>query len=305
MISPRLTIAIPFYSNTLLLRRAIDSVRAQTVLDWRCLVCDDGSTPGVDSLVASYADERILYYKNSHNLGMAANWNRCIELTETELVTLLHADDELLPDYAATMLRTAADRPEAGILCCGAEIIGADHRPRFSFPDFVKTHFVNPTPGRDLVLQGESGTAALLRGNFIVCPTMCFRRSAVALRFRTDLRFAQDWDLVLDYLLAGGSVVILGVVCYRYRRHADNATVRYTESLYRFEEESAVYDRLLEAADTRGWLDCASTARRRSLLKLNLGYVALASLGTFHLRQGARGLRLLGRLCVRGTLATP
>src|SRR4051812_10332837 len=99
-----LTIAIPFYKGHDYLRRAIESVLRQSSPDWRLVVCDDGPEPGTAELVAGFDDPRIRYEQNARNLGMAGNWNRCLDLATTDLVNLLHNDDELLPNYVAEML---------------------------------------------------------------------------------------------------------------------------------------------------------------------------------------------------------
>ena len=97
-VTRRLTFAIPFYRNVEFLRHAIDSVLAQTTSDWSVIVCDDaGPEPEAAEVVRGYADERIANTRNAENLGIGGNWNLCLELATTELVTLLHADDELLP----------------------------------------------------------------------------------------------------------------------------------------------------------------------------------------------------------------
>src|SRR5437868_3244891 len=135
----RITFAVPFYAGTEYLRRALDSVRRQTIADWCLLVCDDhGPEAGAEELVRSYGDGRMRYHRNATNLGMAGNWNRCLDLAATDLVTLLHADDELLPHYAAVMLGAAAARPGAAALFCEARTIGADGRDCLSLPDLFK-----------------------------------------------------------------------------------------------------------------------------------------------------------------------
>jgi glycosyltransferase involved in cell wall biosynthesis len=291
-----LTFAIPYYSAPHYLGRALASVRAQTVADWQCLVCDDGEGGEAEALVRSLGDSRIRYFKNQRNLGMAANWNRCIDLAETDLVQLLHEDDELLPGYASIMLRAAAEHADAGILYCGAEIIGPDSKRAFSFPDFIKFNFVNPARRKKLVLAGESGVRALLKGDFIMCPTMCFRKSRLgALRFSTEYKLVQDLELITQHLMAGGTIVGVPEVCYRYRRHPDNATSEYTRSLLRFQEESAYYDRVLQMAEARGWRSCIEPARERRIIKLNLMYVTLKSFFKMQFAEGSRGLALLRR----------
>jgi glycosyltransferase involved in cell wall biosynthesis len=284
-----ITFAIPFHSAMHYLPRALDSVRAQTDPRWRCIVVDESGA--AEKLVQG--DARIRYFRNPRPLGMAANWNRCIELAETDLVQLLHEDDELLPNYAATMLRGAGEHPDAGIFYCGAEIIGPDSKPAFSFPDFIKFRFVNPSRHEKIVLEGESGVRALLKGDFIMCPTMCFRKSRLAVRFSTDYKLVQDIELITQHLLGGGTIVGLPEVCYRYRRHGANATIEYTRSLLRFHEESEYYDRVLRAAQERGWESCLRPAQQKTIIKLNLMYVTLKSFFKLRFEEGSRGLQLL------------
>src|SRR5262245_51972717 len=133
-----LTVAIPFYKGHEYLRRAIESVRRQSSPDYRLVVCDDGPEPGTADLVASFGDPRMRYLRNERNLGMAGNWNRCLAAADTDLVNLLHNDDELLPNYVEVMLRAGREYPDAAAFYCRAKVIDADGKETFSIVDFVK-----------------------------------------------------------------------------------------------------------------------------------------------------------------------
>ena len=127
---PLLTIAIPYYRGREYLKLAIESVRGQESTGWHLLVCDDGAEDSgagraIEELVASYRDDRLRYHRSESGPGMVRNWNRCLDLAETDLVSLLHADDQLLPDYAGLMLELAAAYPEAAAFYCRAHIIDA------------------------------------------------------------------------------------------------------------------------------------------------------------------------------------
>src|SRR5262245_61189654 len=121
-----ITFAIPFYTGGEYLRCAVESVLRQTRPDWELLVCDDaGPEPGTEALLRSFADARVRYVRNEANLGMIGNWNQCLDLARTDLVTLLHADDALLPGYADLMVKAAAGHPRAAAFFCAARIIDA------------------------------------------------------------------------------------------------------------------------------------------------------------------------------------
>lgn len=298
---PRLTVAIPFYRGKEYLRQAIDSVRCQNCSRWQLLVCDDCSPEaGIRELVLGYGDPRIRYERNDHNLGMVGNWNRCLDLAETDLVTLLHADDQLLDCYVEVMTEAAGSSPGAAALFCKARIIDEQGRRRFSFPDLYK-RFVAFCAGAPWRLAGRSGLEALLGGDFIMCPTVCYRKSRLGpRRFAAEWHFAQDMELFTRLLLEGESLVGAPAVAYAYRRHAASATALYTKSLLRFEEESRLYDALRLAALRHRWARAALLAQRKNVIKLNLLYCSIVDLLRLRLHDAREKLLLLRSLFIGG-----
>ena len=297
MIPAQITFAIPFHAGLDYLAKAIESLRGQRDVEWRGFVCDNASTePGVEDLVRSYGDERLGYVRNDHNLGMAGNFNRCLDLAESDLVTLLHADDELQPDYGHVVVGAAARYPEAAAFFCRAEIIGPDSQRRFSLADRVKD-FIIPSTRHEFELAGEPGLRALLRGNFIMAPTLCFRKRVLgARRFPVGYKFVLDQELTTSLLLSGGTLVGLPARCYRYRRHESNATEELTRTQQRFREESEFFDRIHAIAIDRGWTESAHLATQKRILKLNIGYRALKSVALLQLADAWRGIKLLRQL---------
>lgn len=269
---PVLTFTIPFYAGQSYLKKAIESVVRQTYASWELIVCDDaGPEPGIAELVASFADARMHYYRNEKNLGMAGNWNRCLDLARSDLVTILHADDQLLERYAALMLSAARDHPQSLAFFCQAKIIDEKGTPRFSFADFMK-RFLVPAGG-SFLLKGEPGLEALLRGNFVFCPALCYRKSVLGTRrFDEHLSFVPDLELVSRLLLEEESLVGLRKTAYAYRRHPQSATAKHTQDLSRFRQESRLYDLLRARSLARGWTDAAEIARKKLMIKLNLAY---------------------------------
>jgi glycosyltransferase involved in cell wall biosynthesis len=293
----RLTLAIPFHHGLAYLREAIESALAQTRSDWTLVVLDDRGEPAeaVQALVAGFGDRRLACRSNDATLGMVGNWNHALDVVETDLVTLLHADDRLLPDYAETVLGLASARPDAVALACAAEIIDARGRPRFSFADAYKRLLV--PRGEPWRLAGEAGLHALLRGDFVMCPTLCWRRSVLGRRrFEAGWRQVQDLELLTRLLLEGETVIGTRRRSYAYRRHVASATEIQSENLLRFEEEALLYGRLAEAASARGWLRAARTARGKGILRLHLGFRAVADLAALRPGAAARKLRFLARL---------
>jgi glycosyltransferase involved in cell wall biosynthesis len=296
-VTPSVTFAIPFYTGITYLARALRSIVAQDDASWQAVVCDDGPEQGVEAIVRSFGDGRVRYLRNPKNIGMAGNFNRCIDVAETELVTVLHGDDELMPNYCGTMRAAAGRHPTAAALFCRAQIIDEQGTPRFSLTDVVKDVLINPAPDKELVLSGESGVRTLLKGNFIMAPTLCFRKSVLgARRFPEGFKFIMDLELTTRILLDGDTLVGIPDRCYRYRRHEENATSKYTRTQLRFREESEYYDRMKAVVAERGWDECVKLATSKRIIKLNVTYRALKNIALFDLGEARRGFRLLREL---------
>jgi len=273
-----LTLAIPFYANTDLLAAALASVVAQDTDEWEAVVVDDGPDSDARDVVARVGGDRIRYVRNPANLGLAGNWNRCLEVAETELVTLFHADDELRSDYVRRVLEVHRGTPDAVAVFTGASVIGPAGTPIFSFPDEVK-RFTRPRARGDRVdVVGESGLVSLLRGQHIFCPSLAYQRTRLPQpAFDARWRQVTDLDLLARLLLDGARVVGTTEAAYRYRRHDENQTALLTASLDRFDEEFAIYDEIALRARARGWTRAAATAERARILRLHAAYQALRS----------------------------
>ena len=292
----RITFAIPFHRGLGYLRETIESVRDQRVIGWRCIVLDDRGEPGgVADLVARFGDARITYHDNQTTLGIVGNWNRGLDLATTELVTLLHADDRLLPNYCDVIFALADAHSRAVALCCDAEIIDAQGRPRFSLADAVKRQLV--PRGEPWQIEGESGLRALARGDFVMCPTLAWRRERLgARRFEAGLKQVQDLEMLARLLLDGESIAGTRRRAYAYRRHAGSATAVQTEDLSRFQEEVAVMDWIAARARERGFRDAARVAEGKAIVRLHLAARIATDLVSLRGRAALRKLHFLASI---------
>lgn len=271
-----ITFAVPYYRDAALLAAAVASVRAQTIDDWDLVVIDDAGPDGsaAAALVASLGDERVRYVRAADNLGLAGNWNRCLDAATAPIVTLLHADDELAPRYAEVVLAAHARHREAAAVFCGVEVIGVRGEALRSLPDAVK-RMIRPRRVGDLVVEGDAGLASLMRGQYVFCPSLAFRRDALGpLRFDTRWRMVLDLALLAELLFTGRRLVGLADVAYRYRRHGANESERLTAEATRFVEESAIHREIAARARTLGWRQTARMAALMPTVRLHALYRA-------------------------------
>lgn len=96
---PFITIVIPAYRRPKMLERALKSAMNQKKFsDFQVLIVDDSCDELLnrqnEEIVKRLDDGRIIYYKNLENLAWY-NWNRLLELSQTEWICMLHDDDVL------------------------------------------------------------------------------------------------------------------------------------------------------------------------------------------------------------------
>jgi glycosyltransferase involved in cell wall biosynthesis len=113
------------YNRAHLIKRAIDSLLAQTYPDWELIIVDDGSRDDtftvIKDIVAS--DPRIRYHY-SDNQGQSAARNLGFSMTTMRYVTFLDSDDEYLPDHLQKRFDILSYEPAIELLHGGVEVVG-------------------------------------------------------------------------------------------------------------------------------------------------------------------------------------
>lgn len=116
---PKVTIAIPTYKRPDLLNEAISSALNQIEYEQYDIIVVDNDPQrrcSTENLMFNYNNNRISYFKNSENIGMAGNWNRLFELAAGDYVIMLHDDDLLLPNFLVECMRIVEYQPNLGVL---------------------------------------------------------------------------------------------------------------------------------------------------------------------------------------------
>lgn len=115
---PIITIVIPSYNKEHYIKRCIDSALSQNIPK-KVMVIDNKSSDRTRDIVNAYWDE-LIKIQNSTNLWMAWNWNMCIQHCDTELLLILHADDELLPNILSYYVDFYANHKNIGMIHAGS-----------------------------------------------------------------------------------------------------------------------------------------------------------------------------------------
>jgi hypothetical protein len=296
----RIGFAIPYYENLGYLADAVASVQAQTVSEWELVVVDDAGPEPAGDLLRGLDDPRVRYVRNVERRGLPGNWNECFARVSAPLVTLVHADDRLMPSYAERVLAAADGHKDAVGYFTGVRVIDADGRPTRTYVDSLKRLVSRGSHAGDVA--GDDGLARLLAANFIYCPTLALRRDLVGeAPFDEAWRFVCDWELTCRLVMNGHTLIGLPEPLLEYRRHASQTTAQLTVDTGRFSEELQFLKTMQVTARERGFPAAARSARRRVATR---GHVAVSA-GLDLVRGQVRPARLKARLLWRDLAGTP
>lgn len=285
---------LPYYGDVEYMKKAVESVLAQTVHDWRLVVIDDGypdPTPAEWVGEIAARDPRVHYLRNETNLGANGNYRRAVELVESDLFVMMGADDVMLPNYLSVVLRLAAAFPHADVLQPGVAVIDGDGRRYLPMADRVKRWYAPHVEGMR-ELRDEEMALSLVRADWAYFPSLAWRSATVKrIGFTEGLDVVQDLALLLDIAAGGGAVAIGSEVAFEYRRHAQSdSSVRAFDGR-RFQEERQFFITQARRFAELGWTRASRAARNRFTSRLHTGSMALKAMTR---RQWAASRLLLG-----------
>jgi glycosyltransferase involved in cell wall biosynthesis len=133
-----ITVVIVSHNQGAFLRQAVESVLHQTLHVDKTIIINNGSTDLTDHIGREYLElyyPYIEYYSYTHNRGQVFAYNKGLELTKTNYVCFLDADDELDRTYIARVLHMFAKDTFAAISYSNTLLFGPRERLAwFTFP---------------------------------------------------------------------------------------------------------------------------------------------------------------------------
>ena len=144
----RFSLILPAWKGKYL-KNAINGILSQTYTDFELVIVDDCSPEDLKSIVSSFDDRRISYYRNETNIGgkdLVAQWNHCMQYAKGDYVILATDDDLYEPEFLEEISKLIDKYPEVDLLRCrimqiedNGKILGMDgyFKEKMSFAEFV------------------------------------------------------------------------------------------------------------------------------------------------------------------------
>ncbi|HEY0564509.1 MAG TPA: glycosyltransferase family A protein [Terriglobales bacterium] len=199
----RVSVIIPAYNAARWIRRAIESVQAQTVAAHEIIVVDDGSTDGTRELVATMRGVRLFEQANG---GPSKARNFGVQRADGELIAFLDSDDWWTPEKIERQTAAFSD-PTYVLNYTSMYVVDEDdgsvsttmaHDPKQLWPRMRCSNPITPS------------TVMLRRSAFIECGG-----------FAEDLWIGEDWDLWIRLHRLGAFSALNNPLTY-YRKSASS-----------------------------------------------------------------------------------
>lgn len=121
----KISVIMSCYNCSDTLKKAIDSIMAQTYTNWVMICCDDGSKDNTLNILKEYQmryPDKFIIIQNGENKKLPYSLNHCLEYVDTELVARMDADDWSLPDRFEKQVAFLQTHPEYDLVGTGIQV---------------------------------------------------------------------------------------------------------------------------------------------------------------------------------------
>lgn len=217
---PKITVIIPAYNQSRFLPDSLNSIIAQTITDWECIIVNDGSTDNTHEVASSYLirSNKFKYIKQS-NSGLAATRNKGLESACGQYIQFLDADDVIDHRKFEKQLNCLKQTQNLALsytdYFSSTEVDLTCPYPdgRYLTPNFSGTNMLH-----DLIKRWETEMSI---------PVHCFLFDArffkdYGIRFDETLPNHEDWDCWMNIFKLNPNVYYINDKLATYRIHTDS-----------------------------------------------------------------------------------
>ncbi|MFY7965921.1 MAG: glycosyltransferase family 2 protein, partial [Chitinophagaceae bacterium] len=149
---------------------------------------DDSNDNAVEEVATSFSEHLDLkYFRNTKPLGMAGNWNKCIENASYDWIKMMHDDDFFVQHDALEIFAKNVTNNKYDFVFSAAKKVG-ESDIEISRLDTQKLKFL------------EDDINCLVFQNYIGHPSVTFFKKDLKIKFDKDFKWVIDIDFYIKYL---------------------------------------------------------------------------------------------------------
>lgn len=210
----KISCVMPFYNNGKYLEDAICSVLDSTVQNLELILVDDGSSDNSVAIAQKYASkfDNIKLYFHTKNLGPAKALKTCLHYSQGEYILFTAADDISFPFRAELCLEAFNQNPKVGMVISEAVVINEESKLTNEY--YRIPHHIN---SMNIVLEQ-------FKRNYCLGATIAIKNVKNLINNPSILNYSDDYELSLEYILAGYDIEIIKNPLLKYRIHSNSAS---------------------------------------------------------------------------------
>ena len=240
---------MPTFNGARHLREALHGLSHQGDLPFDLIVSDDRSDDETVAIVSREMGDRARIEVNPERLGLAGNWNRCVELSRTEWVAIFHQDDLMLPGHLQAHQQVIETYPSLRIGIIAGQVTmvdeeGARIAPHRIDPGGLQTRDRSPVS----ILGPDLAGRLFLQQNPLRCSAVTIRKEAHHSLggFDPSYRYVVDWDFWSRLVQTWSLAYLNGPATVAMRWHGGSETHRFKTGTADLDEQIRLIDRLFE-----------------------------------------------------------
>jgi len=208
-------VLLPVRDAASTLPETLDSIRRQSLADFRCLVLDDGSTDGSAAIAEACArdDPRFVVQRRPAR-GLVAALNAGLDAARAPFVARIDADDLMDERRLALQTDYLARNQAADVVSCRVRFFGSVSENGRAYESWLNSVVTHEEIVRDLFVESP-----------LPHPSVTVRAASLrALGGWRDFEGPEDYDLWLRAWRAGWTFAKLPTELVRIREHGERLT---------------------------------------------------------------------------------
>jgi teichuronic acid biosynthesis glycosyltransferase TuaG len=186
---PKVSIILPTYNRANFIADAIESVIAQTFINWELFIVDDGSTDNTPNIVSKYLKNRKIKYFTKENGGVSSARNLGLKLSTGKYIAFLDSDDKWLPEKLECQLKYLDAHSDIDVV----------YTPMFVQDLNGKISSITANKMLEQELKNKYLLKSLLLDGFIpMLSTVLIRRSKIKVLFNEKVRSGNDFIFFIE-----------------------------------------------------------------------------------------------------------
>jgi glycosyltransferase involved in cell wall biosynthesis len=205
------------YNRAHFIVETLQSIQAQTYIDWECLIIDDGGSDNTNVVISPFLEEdaRFQFIKRPENYkkGLSGCRNYGLDIAKGDSIIFFDDDDTIHPDNLKICLKELSDNQID--FCHYQKLSYQVEKPIIKKPIITKRQSLTKSDLLKVITQ-EIGLAS--------CTVMWKKHCFDEVRFNEKLLYAEEWECYSRLLSEGFKGIIIDAILYYNRKHPNSNT---------------------------------------------------------------------------------